>query len=270
MSVLVVSRPDDVHGDRMIAELKSRDIDTLRISLDLLRDSSIKWRLGGELELRVGDGSGVVTHGSTVWWRRPGWVPTRDLSAEEAELVAAEGYDLLLGLLLAIRPRWVDPPAVSMLAENKLHQLACAHELGISVPATVVTNEPASIEHLASKGAVIAKAVSSGWGLAPRAAEVRPEILGSVATAPVLVQSQIASSADLRVVTVRDEAFVWRRPRKGSDPLDWRACDPAGTGFIRLRSDHAVGSEALRISSRLGITQSSQDWLETPDGPVFL
>src|SRR6266851_4630932 len=102
----------------MVAELESRDIPTIRISLDVIRKSSIDWQLGEELSIRVSSSSGVVTANSTVWWRRPGWVQTSDLRPEEAELAASEGHDLLLGLLLAVRPRWIDPPHVSALAEN--------------------------------------------------------------------------------------------------------------------------------------------------------
>ena len=267
ISVLAIARPGDVHGDRVVAALLARGVTAARISLDTLRESAIDWRLGDGLNINP---DGVITANSTVWWRRPGRVSTRDLWAEEGELIAAEGYDLLLGSLLATRPRWVDHPQIASLAENKLHQLATAAELGIAVPPTVVTNRPASAECLAANGPIVAKAVSAGWGLAPQTKEVPRHLFDKVSVAPVLLQSLMRSVADLRVVTIGGQVFIWRRPRGGSDPVDWRAADPTGDGFERVASNHAVTRQAIMLTERLGLSQSSQDWIEGPDGLVFL
>lgn len=270
ISVLAVSRPGDVHGDRVIQELRARRIASARISLDTLRQIPVEWELGGNLIIYDGESQFVVTDQSTIWWRRPGWASTDDLVAEEAELVASEVHDLLIGVLLAIRPRWVDPLQATVLAENKLHQLISALGIGIRVPSTMVTNRPTSALRFASSESLVTKPTSYGWGLAPATMEVPKALIGAVSTAPVLVQARLPSIADLRVVTIAGQAFVWRRRRKADDPIDWRAVDPRGDGFDSLGSEHSVSSQAVRLADRLGISQSSQDWVETQDDIFFL
>ncbi len=266
ISVLAIARPGDVHGDLVVAELLARGVAAARLSLDTLRESAIDWRMGNGLTIDRGE---VITANSTIWWRRPGRVATGDLSVEEGELIAAEGYDLLLGSLLATRPRWVDHPHVASLAENKLHQLATAADLGIAVPPTIVTNRPASAEWLAAKGPIVTKAVSAGWGIAPQTREVPQQLFDKVSVAPVLLQSRMRNVADLRVVTVGAQVFIWRRPRGSFEPVDWRAVDPSGDGFERVASNHAVTDQAIMLVEGLGVSQSSQDWIEGPDGLIF-
>jgi hypothetical protein len=98
---------------------------------------------------------------------------------------------------------------------------------------------------------------------------VRPDLLRLVAGCPVLLQRRVDARADLRVITVGSKVFAWSRGRDPEGPVDWRATDPAGIGF---RAIPAVpfDESAQRLSGALGLSHSTQDWLLTKDGPVFL
>jgi glutathione synthase/RimK-type ligase-like ATP-grasp enzyme len=137
----------------------------------------------------------------------------------------------LIGALYAIGVRWVDDPCNVVRAEYKLHQLAVARRLGIAVPTHVVTNAPGVAQQLAAEGPVIAKALSPGFGIAPFVNTVTSEDLEHVTVFPMFVQELIAdATADLRVVVVGSDVWVWRRPR--GDEVDWREVDPSGAGFV--------------------------------------
>jgi glutathione synthase/RimK-type ligase-like ATP-grasp enzyme len=191
-----------------------------------------------------------------------------DLDEDEAELIEAEVGDLLEGALVASAARWVDHPRNVDLAENKLFQLAIAHAQGVSIPRSVVTNRPSRAMALSQEAPIVAKAVSSGEGLAPFVRGVPSEALPRVKHAPVLLQRQIMAISDLRVVTIGDRGFVWSRPRV-EGAVDWREVDPPGDGFAPVE-DESLVRLAATICRCLGITHSSQDWLATKFGPVFL
>jgi glutathione synthase/RimK-type ligase-like ATP-grasp enzyme len=194
---------------------------------------------------------------------------SQGLSPAEVELAHKEASNILRGALTCAVGRWVDPPAMVEAAEDKLGQLELAHRLNIATPATLVTSDPEAARMFATEGPIVAKAVSSGTGIQPFTGDVRPDLLELVAQCPVLLQRRVEARADLRVVTVGSELFAWSRGRDPGGPVDWRATDPAGIGF-RVVPAMPVADSAQRLSGALGLSHSTQDWLLTEDGPVFL
>lgn len=265
MTVVLVSRPGDGHGDAVEAELARRGVKSFRLSLSRLETSRFTWR-PEDAAMTFDDFT--VTGVATVWWRRPGWYAAKGLDDEEAELARAEGIATLFGVLAAQQPRWVDHPVTIAAAEAKPVQLKTAMDLGIVVPDSVITNRTAVAERLAPS--VVAKAISSGSGLAPFVEEASRDLLPLVRNAPVLLQRRLVAQADLRIVTVASEAFVWRRPRGREEPVDWREADAAGLGFELVDGFNEVRGQALMLAVRLGLTMTSQDWLETEQGLAFL
>jgi hypothetical protein len=209
--------------------------------------------------------------GAAIWWRRSGFVrDLQDLDPQENLFRRQESEALLLGGLLALTDRWIDPPFVVMRAEHSLVQLAAARELGLRVPQSVATNDPAQAQALRSNSnSLIAKATSAGIGIAPHADLVDQSMFGLLPRCITLLQTLQVAEADLRVVVVGDRAMTWRRTRRDGDPIDWRAADPAGHGFVRGDVDD-VASAAVSVSRRLGLRFSVQDWLLGRDGLIFL
>ena len=105
----------------------------------------------------------------------------------------------------------MDDPFVVARAEHKLFQLATADRLGLRIPTSLVTNDPAAATKLAGECRLIAKPLSPGKGIAPFVDEVSEQDLELVASLPVLLQELAASaSVDLRVVVVGHQGWVWR------------------------------------------------------------
>lgn len=269
VSVLIVARPGDEHGDQIEEAIRSRDETVERLSLNTFREIGVEWEPGAPLRVESSTRSFLVGAASTIWWRRPGWTEVGDLEPDEAELTDGEIRVMLDGILMACGARWIDHPLSVQRAENKLFQLAVAHNCSVPIPKSKVTNSVAGARELAAQKPIVAKTVSVGEGLAPFVDEVPLALLEKVSQAPVLLQERIETNADLRIVTVGNEAFTWSRKRRADDPVDWRQRDPAGEEFEHL-GHHSAERVALKMAHTLGLTHSSQDWLETPSGAVFL
>lgn len=215
-------------------------------------------------------GTKVAVPGTTIWWRRIGFVPFDDrTSSAENRLRAEEVRAQLVGGLLSLDVTWIDHPGVVETAEHTLLQLATAQRAGAVTPATAVTNDPDIARCLSVKHRLVAKSVSSGLGIAPYADDVDDEVIYLLPNAPTLLQQHISGAADLRVIVVGDHAHVWRRAKVPGEPFDWRNPDPSGKGFEYI-NDPGVADLAVDITRRMGLTYSAQDWVETGAGHVFL
>src|SRR4051812_28167063 len=165
--ILIVTGEDDVHADRVQAELERRDAEVARfdpawfpaeaaLSVAVGSDGAVGGRLefrGREIELeRIG----------AVWRRRPGQpVAASALTGSAAaEVVEGEAAAVLADLweLLDARHVPATPDAIAH-ASHKTRQLLVAGQLGFELPTTLVTNSPdAFIElHEQQRDGVITK-----------------------------------------------------------------------------------------------------------------
>ncbi len=216
VDVLLVARPGDRHADAVAGEFTRRGAAVARTSLDRLRTTPLTWQPGQPLLLTERDATVAVDAGTTAWW--PGRVGAGDLDPDQASLAQAEGAAILQGSLRAAVGRWVDPPPLVDAAEDKLYQLHTAHNLGVAVPDTLVTSDPATARAFAAAGPVLAKAVSTGSGIAPFADTV-----------------PASSSWSLRARCCSSVAS-WPRPTCGWSPSAGRCSRGRGPGSQQSRS----------------------------------
>ncbi len=225
--------------------------------------------LGGE-PLRV----------DAVWlWRL--WPPRVDprLDARHAEAALRESMTCLRGLLdlLADVP-WIDPIDANRCAENKARQLRLARSLGLAIPPTLITADPAAARrfHREHGGQVIAKlqtalghSMRGGDGLPTRL--VRAEDLGALEGlrhCPMIFQRYVHKAHELRVAWVDGRAFVGALD--GAEcGVDWRY---HATGEWRPHTlPEPVRERLARLMAALGLRQGAIDLIVDPDGEyVFL
>jgi len=267
--VLLVSRRSDPHIACVAKELSAIDVDNVVLDIGKAARSTVEVAPGEYVRTDDRD----VRSGWTVWWRRVDapppdpWFSARD---EETQLATAELRDILLGGLLALDLHWVDEPYVALRAEQTLLQLCTASHIGIATPATIATNQPRTAESFLAEGHTVAKAVSSGPGLAPNVDLVEPQMVSLVVAAPTVLQRLIMAVSDVRVVVVGSMAQVWRRPRAANEPVDWRAADRRGEGFAPWNHEE-IATQAVLINRALGLRFGVQDWVIDESGlPVFL
>jgi glutathione synthase/RimK-type ligase-like ATP-grasp enzyme len=163
---------------------------------------------------------------------------------------------------------------VQPAAPGVLHQLRLAESLGVAVPRTVVTTDPAQAETLLEGSRFVVKALT-GHFVEERAGELSgrfPVVAerGSLTPRvgpPVIVQEYVEHEAELRVYAVRDDVFAFEVAKTSpSDP--WLAPDRVSVRQVDLPGTVAVAIKALMPA--LGLRYAAFDFLLRDGVPVFL
>ncbi|HEX8907645.1 MAG TPA: alpha-L-glutamate ligase [Anaeromyxobacteraceae bacterium] len=278
-TVLVVAPAADTHARAVLAELRRRRVrvvcvDTARFperaALALGLESDARWR--GTLR------SGDALHPDevrAVWWRRP--EPYRlhpSLRGRRRDGAFCAADDALGAFWSAIDAPWVNDPARGDAAEHKPRQLALAARLGLAVPRSLVTNDPAAARAFVGArpdGETIHKNVTSAPALQRHTALARPgdrALFASVRHLPLMFQERVPG-VDLRVTVVGDDLFA-AEIDGGADPIDVRAVLPRAR-MRAVRLPPRVASQLHRFVRALGLVYAAIDLRRRPDGEhVFL
>ncbi len=267
IDIVVVAETRNPHGEVVRDELRVLGASSFVYNLANFRQQHVRFQ-SGLLEVEVGGDWVAISNRTGVWWHRTGEVDVGDLDEDEALLAGQEALSLFRGTLTAAGVRWWDDPFVVDRADMKPFQLSVVSNLGVAIPATLVTNHVEEARAFAKSRQIVAKASSAGIGIAPYVDFVTSDDLRHVGGLPVMLQEFVPASADLRVVVVGKSCWVWRRPRE-DDVIDWRQVDPTGSAFARVERPILCES-AVEITSALGLSMSVQDWLETPESDTFL
>ncbi|MFB8775318.1 ATP-grasp ribosomal peptide maturase [Streptomyces broussonetiae] len=233
--VLVVSRLDDATADEVIGELSQRRVPVVRldpgdfptsVTMDALIDSTGP---GGTLTtqtrtLRLGQVR-------SVYWRRPtpyaADLAMHGQTARWAVEEARYGFGGLLGSLPGAH--YVNHPWRNRDAEHKPAQLAVAARCGLTVPPTLITNDPDRARAFAvAYGPVVYKPLreteytaEDGRSLTVWIDDVTPEQIDDrLRHTAHLFQQRVAKAADIRLTVVGDQPFAVRID--GSPGVDWR------------------------------------------------
>jgi glutathione synthase/RimK-type ligase-like ATP-grasp enzyme len=179
--------------------------------------------------------------------------------------------------------RWVNPLDAGTAAEDKPRQLRLARELGLSVPRTLVTNDPEAVRAFREEvGPLVTKMLtplSQSMGKAElfvRTSAVRDEDLADLsglALAPMVFQERIRKQRELRVACVGNRCFAGAldASRSAAGQVDWRAARPDEVRWEHAELDADLAARLARLVSALGLAYGAADLIETPSGEtVFL
>lgn len=134
--------------------------------------------------------------------------------------------------------RWVNPVSSLDLAMSKPHQLLLAQQVGLTVPKSIITNNPAAVKKLfdeVENGRVVFKTL--GRLFAPpntmELNEITREFVSqspdNISKCPAIYQELVERISDLRIIIVGDELFVVRISSQvvgeKNYRLDWRRCE---------------------------------------------
>lgn len=276
--IIISAKEDDPHVVAVARALRSHhdhelfvfDTSTFPRAVSLvstLEDS------GGRHLLTTPDGRQIPLHEATsFWWRRPQPMAVHpEITDPEArQFTYQECASALYGALGCCDALWVNDIQRDVAAEYKPRQLKVAAELGLSIPKTLITNEPARVlefwrEH---EGKVIFKAFNQR-GLVFSATRMLTEqslaMLENVRHAPVIFQAFVPGVRDIRVTVVGPSVFATEFDIEQSESVDYRvemtrlACRPH-----ELPSEVADG--VRHMMERLGLEYGGIDFRLTPDG----
>jgi glutathione synthase/RimK-type ligase-like ATP-grasp enzyme len=214
----------------------------------------------------------------SVWYRR-----LRPLTLDDAltDSVArtfawSESNEALQGVLYSLDCFWMNHPVADEVAQRKVRQLQIARDVGLSIPETCITNDPATARAFIEchdPGDVIRKAFRNIQEAPRETARVTSEDLAridTVAYAPVTFQKFVPADLDLRTTVIDGEMFTAAIRSTEDYQVDYRSGLGSATMTpYRLPDDVADNLNALM--DRLNLKYGAIDFRVTPDGEhVFL
>jgi glutathione synthase/RimK-type ligase-like ATP-grasp enzyme len=180
--------------------------------------------------------------------------------------------------------RWVNPLEAQSAAEDKPRQLRAAAALGLAVPRTLVTNDPAEVRafraELAGTG-MVAKMLTplsvsmDKAELFVHTSRVRDEDLAeldSLRLSPMVFQEELPKRIELRVAVVGARCFAGAIDASGSaeGQVDWRRAGPGEARWTRGELPDDVAAKLVRLVAELGLVYGAADLVVTPAGEHVL
>lgn len=282
--ILIISHLADPHATTVkehLARMGSDSIllDTARfpreVRLDITHASAQRSRMSLVLEGTPHDLAGV----RCVWWRRPQpfGIPDEIVSGEDRSFAYGECHAAITGLWACLDAHWINNPERDEIAARKAYQLKVASGLGLRVPETLITNDPASakgfIERQGAFGTIYKafSATERAWRETRLLKDEERARLDSVRFAPVIFQEYIRADIDLRITIIGNQVFPAEIHSGPSGyPVDFRMSMHQAT--IRAHQlPESVTSKLRLFMASLGIVYGAIDMRLTPDGEyVFL
>ncbi len=282
--ILIISHLADPHATTVLEQIERSKGDAI------LFDTA---RFPREVRLEIRHSSGqcsdisAVINGTrramsavrTVWWRRPQpfEVQSDVAGSEDRGFAYGECHAAITGLWSCLDAHWVNNPERDEVAGRKAYQLKVAAGLGLRIPKTLITNDPASAAaFIDGEGAAgtIYKAFSATERSWRETRLLRPEErthLDAVRFAPVIFQEHIRADIDLRITMIGDAIFPAEILSGETDYLvDFRMTMHAAPIRAHVLPETVV-TQLRTLMNALGLVYGAIDMRLTPTGEyVFL
>jgi len=282
MTIVIISEPRDIHALSVVEALSKHGArDTVLLNFgDFPQRMSIHQHLpasGGNdaFALTLPDGRRLPLEAVRgVWWRRPQayGIPAQGMTTEARQFALSETATAFQGMWQCTSCLWMNDIVRDAAAAHKPWQLHLAKQCGLTIPETLITNDPAEARAFWERlrGEVVYKPflqTIQSWRETRKLIPQELALLDSVKLAPVIFQSLVPGALDLRVTIVGDEVMAAAVDlRKVDYQLDVRLNQQA---YERHDLPADVADKLLRLMRRLGLEYGAVDLRMTPEGEYF-
>jgi MvdD family ATP-grasp ribosomal peptide maturase len=224
---------------------------------------------------------------TALWYRRVaiGHRIPRTMDVQLRRTSIDESRATVQGMIASLDAFHLDPVYRLRRAENKQLQLRVARELGMDIPRTLMTNDPAAVRRFAREctGGMVMKTLSSfaiyeqGEQKVVFTSPVQSQDLDHLEDlryCPATFQEQVPKSLELRTTVVGDRVFTAAIDSQRSEKarFDWRR---DGLGLIgdweAYQLPAGVEESLLKLMRFFGLNYGAADFILTPAGRhVFL
>ncbi|MGK7898741.1 MAG: MvdC family ATP-grasp ribosomal peptide maturase [Xenococcus sp. (in: cyanobacteria)] len=289
--VLLITHSGDYFTvDRVAQAVAARGASPFRLDTDqfplVVQLSSKLHNSKSTHRIQYGDRSIESEQVKAVWLRRL-WEPkiSQELDPRFQQACLRESMATLKGFLDSLHQvRWVDNLSSIREAENKLRQLRIATEVGLSIPQTLVTNDPTQARSFFQEleGKMVAKLltpVSYSMGRASLFVYTSAVQEGDLEDAerlrycPMVFQEEVPKLRELRVVHVAGKLFVGALDASGyaMQTMDWRNANPSDCPWEHYDLQGEIVSRLNLFMAKLGLVYGAIDLIQKPSGEyVFL
>jgi glutathione synthase/RimK-type ligase-like ATP-grasp enzyme len=280
--VLIVTNKLDAHADRVVELLHDRHSEVFRLNTeDLLSEHTLTWRPGGPSILSNKHHRVAIDQVTAVWYRKPNEYTLSPDLVEYEKFLREELRAVVGGIYRTTRDaRWVNPIDNQRRASYKLLQLDTALQVGLEIPATIVTNDPDAAAAFADKhreDGLAIKAVGSGLvhlppGFTIFTNRVDAALLRArekVQCFPQLFQAYVPKEAELRITVVGQRLFTCEMETQSSpnvaSRIDWRRYDLDNVPYKAGALPPEVEDRVKTLMTELGLVYGAIDMIRTPD-----
>ena len=270
-STLILGNGDDEHASAVMNELRRRGRDAHYL------DS--RWFPGamtlsfdpesGKGTMRLPDQRRIELESvRSVYWRNYFGIFGPDLpDPDQAFIAQNDSRGLFESLLIHLPARWVNGWRAFQLHQTKPVQLARVAALGVTVPATLLTNNPDDVRAFAARHPrAIVKPVQGG----DQTQRLLPEhlsdaVLENLRLSPITLQEEIPGT-NIRVFVAGDRVLACE---VRTEELDYRE-DRQPRIIVHALPDD-IAAQSQRLARELDLLWTGIDYRLTPDGQfVFL
>jgi len=196
--------------------------------------------------------------------------PLPQINEAEQTYCTLEWQAALQSLYWTIGERWLNPPHLIALAENKIYQLTLARTLGFLIPDTLVSNDPLATREFACKGQIIGKPLRNAVlkGRTPDRVVFTARVSIneqtdplSIRACPMILQREIRKKFDVRVTVVGDQVFAVTIDSQ-NDPatvVDWRKTSKPDLAHAIYDLPKNVAAQCIALTQKLGLRFGAVD-----------
>lgn len=272
--VLVWTHWQDYAADLVVIALGRHGVPVFRIDTDDLPGLTFTARLGpcGSWGGRLATDLRTVDLGQvrSVYLGRPSAYLVSEMSPGVHDWSAGQVRMGLDATLETLPCRWLNHPAKNRRAEHKPLQLATARDLGLNVPATLITNRAEAVrEFVSAVGQVVTKTLYrpmllDGDTLSAIYTRLVPEAeladMPGIELVPHMFQAWIDKTHDVRVIAVGDCLFAAEiHADSEAGRIDWRA-DHKHVTYRPCEIPGDVSERIRAFRDRLGLTYGAFDF----------
>ncbi len=281
--ILILSREADVHAQAMMRALARSGAKHRLLDLsDYPQRISSSWQYDGQnraYRLKTPEGLLDLGEARVIWWRRPQPFQTHEELSDHGlrQFAQAEIWEAFAGMWTSLDATWVNPPKRDEIAHRKVYQLRVAQELGLPIPKTMITSNPADAQAFVAQcgeGGTIYKAFSATeqhWRETRLVRSDEMDLIENVAYAPVIFQEYVPAEVDLRITVVGDKIFAAEvHSQQTRYKVDMRM-DIGNAAIAAATLPDEVGARLQKLMKALGLIYGAIDMRRTPDGDyIFL
>lgn len=277
MTIVIISEPTDVHAQSVMTELAragepdARILDFRDVPQRIVVDMALSNAKGSGFAITMADGRRLaLDQVRSFWWRRPqAFMLPAGMDPQAQHFALTELATAFQGMWQASEALWVNDLVRDAAAAHKPWQLELARRIGLSIPDTLITTDPAQARAFweTRRGEVIYKPFLQTFHSWRETRQLKREelpLLENLRVAPVIFQALIPGVADLRVTVIGSDLFAAAVDlRKMEYKLDVRLNQQA---YERHDLPPVVAEKLLMLMRRLGLEYGAIDLRLTPDG----
>jgi glutathione synthase/RimK-type ligase-like ATP-grasp enzyme len=283
MTILFITRKDDVHADMVARHLINRKINFFRLNTECSTEYSFKLNLNnGSIVNQVTGLTLNLTEVKSVYLRRRSVPENLPLSENDKKFAEREWTKFTRNIWVCLRNcKWMNNPKSIEMAQDKLLQLQVAKSIGFSVPDTLMTNSMQEVKIFSNKRKIIYKAFDGG-SLYPGSDKsiystiLTDDLLNKIPESylqvcPGFFQEYIEKSYELRVTIVGDKIFAAKIDSQSSiqTKIDWRQ---SGNEFVNHDIISLTNEEEFKCKAILkyyGLNYGAIDLIRMPNNELY-